>query len=349
VLTLAAPFCLGAEARRRLGGWPWAYWAIFLAYFGWRWLYFGYPLPNTFYAKTGGGIEQALRGAHYAGLFALHFLLPWLPVAALAIPIPLRTPVQLHTRPLLPLVAAVVATYSLYIVAVGGDYRAMYRFFAPILPLFALLLAATLVAAMERSPAHSAVLIAAAFGLALLGSLFHSTPLESRFVKEQELMHGNYRGIELERWYVARHELIGRFFARYGHPDESIATGAIGGIAYWSGLRVQDTHGIVDPHIAHQGRSEGALGEGLPGHEKTDYAYVFSKKPTFYVFNRKLFPRPFPGLPSLTPEVDPLVGRDYKVGSIRLEDEVNEEAGYFAFLERRDRKQKSGNEPAAGR
>jgi hypothetical protein len=35
--------------------------------------------------------------------------------------------------------------------------------------------------------------------------------------------------------------------------------------------------------------------------------------------------------------VDPQVRRDYKVGSVWLEDEVNGEAGYFAFLERRDR------------
>jgi len=79
------------------------------------------------------------------------------------------------------------------------------------------------------------------------------------------------------------------------------------------------------------------LGSGLPGHEKTDYPYVFAKKPTFYMFSRKLRSRPFPGIPQLAPEIDPLVAREYKIGSIYLVDPVNGQSGYFSFLERRDR------------
>ena len=51
--------------------------ALFAVYFGWRWSYFGYPLPNTFYAKTGGTFAQYARGARYAWLFAQHYLLAW--------------------------------------------------------------------------------------------------------------------------------------------------------------------------------------------------------------------------------------------------------------------------------
>jgi hypothetical protein len=312
--------------------------AIFSLYFAWRWLYFGYPLPNTFYAKTGGGFAQLVRGAHYSGLFALHFLLPWAGVVGcslLARRVPWRE--RLGDSPLLPLSAALVLVYGLYIALVGGDYMAMYRFFVPVLPFVYLLLGAAFVCAWESESLR--VVLWASFALALLGSLFHSTPLEKAVVAERAWMHGNYRGVEMERWYVARHRLIGDFFARYGRPGESIATGAIGAIAYDSGLRVYDVHGIVDPHIAHHGRPAPGvrLGTGLPGHEKSDYPYILARKPTFYVFNRKLFPKPFPGIPSLTPEVDELVRRDYRVGSVWLEDEANGEAGYFAFLERWDR------------
>ena len=71
----------------------------------------------------------------------------------------------------------------------------------------------------------------ASLAVALLVTLFHSTPLEKRVVAERSWMHGNHRGVEKERWYVARHRLIGDFFARYARPNESLATRAIGAIA----------------------------------------------------------------------------------------------------------------------
>jgi arabinofuranosyltransferase len=322
--------------------------AIFALYFAWRWLYFGYPLPNTFYAKTGGGAAQAARGAQYALLFALHYVLPWAGVLGLLAFARSRASARDEctgqsatgagrNELLLPLAGALLGLYTLYIAAVGGDYMAMYRFFVPVLPFLYLLLGAAFARAHASGFLRAGLW--ASLAVALLASLFHSTPLEKEVVAKRSWMHGNYRGVEKERWYVARHRLIGDLFARYGRPQESIATGAIGAVAYESGLRVYDVHGIVDPHIAHEGRSPAGavLGQGLPGHEKSDYPYIFAKQPTFYLFNRKLFPKPFPGVPLLSPDVDAMVQRDYRIRSVWLEDEVNGEAGYFAFLERRDR------------
>jgi arabinofuranosyltransferase len=308
-------------------------------YLLWRWNYFHYPLPNTFYAKTGGGLAQVLRGVHYSGLFALHFVSPW--ILALILPLIHRpgTPREKTTDGLLPLCVGVVASYSVYVSLVGGDYMAMYRFFVPVLPLFYLLIAAGIhrVASTQHPTRGLATAVKAAVLLGLMGTLFHSTPLESQWVEKPELMHGNYRGVQSERWFVARHRVMGDFFARYGQPGESIATGAIGVVAYFSGLAVYDVHGITDVHIAHHGYSPADLGSGLPGHEKTDYPYIFAKKPTFYIFSRKLRKEPLAGIPLLVDEVDELVAREYRVGSVRLDDETNGQSGYFSFLERRDR------------
>ncbi len=313
------------------------YGVLLSLYVYWRWSYFHYPLPNTFYAKTGGGLAQALRGTHYTALFVLHFVSPW--AAVLALSLVSRAHTRRRPGDLLPLCGAIVVIYSLYICAVGGDYMAMYRFFVPVLPCLYLLIGAALHRTVNTldpsSGAAGAVKAATLLGLA--GSLFHSTPLESDWVDRPDLMHGNYRGVETERWFVARHRLIGEFFARYGRPGESLATGAIGAVAYFSGLSVYDVHGITDTHIAHEGYSQKTLGSGLPGHEKTDYPYVFGKKPTFYMFSRKLRDEPLAGLPRLVDEVDAIVARDYRVGSIALVDERSGESGYFSFLERRDR------------
>jgi hypothetical protein len=318
---------------------PLAAYAVLVAiYIAWRWSYFGYPLPNTFYAKTGGGVAQAIRGTQYAGLFALHFVFPWTFAIGLGLWARGRTQASDAPRGLTLLCAAIVMVYTGYICAVGGDYMAMYRFFVPVLPFIYLLTGVALERASRATAASSGTLVKAALFLGLLGTGFHSTPIESAWVAKPELMHGNYRGVELERWYVNRHRVIGEFFAHYGKPGESLATGAIGAVAYYSELSVQDVHGITDSHIAHNGRAQGdSLGTGLPGHEKADYPYVFDKKPTFYMFSRKLRESPLPGIPQLVPEVDALVAREYKVGSVRLVDKVNGQSGYFSFLERRDR------------
>ncbi len=55
------------------------------------------------------------------------------------------------------------------------------------------------------------------------------------------------------------------------------------------------------------------------------------------MFSRKLRDEPLAGLPRLVDEVDAIVARDYRVGSIALTDKPNGQSGYFSFLERRDR------------
>lgn len=57
----------------------------FLAYFIWRLEYFGFFLPNTFYAKTGGSTLQYKRGLDYLKFFSLFFLAPFLPVVLMFI------------------------------------------------------------------------------------------------------------------------------------------------------------------------------------------------------------------------------------------------------------------------
>ena len=88
-------------------------------------------------------LSQAARGARYAGYFLLHFGLPWLPALALAFP-RVRIDDAWRRRPLLPACAALSLVWTASVVALGGDYMAFYRFFVPILPPLALLLAAAL-------------------------------------------------------------------------------------------------------------------------------------------------------------------------------------------------------------
>ena len=235
------------------------------------------------------------------------------------------------------LCALVCLVYTLYIVYVGGDYMAMYRFFVPILPLVYLLfgfVANNLFSVLERS-LRKRVVTMGLLAFACVATGLQSTPFEEKLFQKPPYQHGHFRGVQTERWHVARLTLIGKFFDEYKcDADESLATGAIGAIGYYANMRVLDLNGIVDAHIAHQKPKRPSLSERLPGHEKEDLAYTFSKKPTYFVFNRNLSRRPLE-YPSFGDSLDELIRDNYRLASVWLIDETNGEAGYLTFLERK--------------
>jgi arabinofuranosyltransferase len=303
-------------------------------YVAWRWHVFGALLPNTFYAKTGDTPAQIERGAEYVGWFALHYLLPWLPLLLLA---GWRSglPSGLRRQPLLLTCALLVTGYALAVVWEGGDYMAMYRFLAPLLPFVYLLLVAA-VRPVLRAGTGLGRRAALALGLvcAVAGTAFHSTPLEVVLPLPPRL-HGNWRGVQTERWHVARLSEIGRFFARHAKPGESLATDAIGAIGWYARMPVYGAHGLVDPVLARR-RSATPVGSGIAGHERLDFAYLLARRPTFLMFRRELRAEPLRRL-DFGPGVDPRLAAEYELRSVWLEDPANGEAGWFTFLERRDR------------
>jgi hypothetical protein len=114
------------EERRRVLLWPIVYATLLLAVTGWRLVYYGSPLPNTFFAKVGGvpsgrGLQYAL-GFYAGGVWLLAY------PALLAVGDRRWLPAGLY-----------VALVTAYVVAVGGDAFAYGRFFLPVLPTLAVL------------------------------------------------------------------------------------------------------------------------------------------------------------------------------------------------------------------
>jgi arabinofuranosyltransferase len=332
----------------------------FSVYFLWRFGYYGYLLPNTFYAKTGGTIYQWIRGARYLFLFCFHFISPVIPLLT-AIATSLLWDTHWTTghyagflkagrhwfiksyATAVPLSLSLL--YGGYIILVGGDYMAMYRFIVPILPFIYVLLChgTSILYADTSGRSHRRVLATGLVIFGMIGTFVQSTPLERYLFAEPGKTHGQYRGVLHERWHCRRLAVIGKFFDHYKADErESVATNAIGAVGYYSNMRVYDFNGLVDTHIAHQRQQ--TLGKGLPGHEKHDLLYtVAEKEPTYFIFNRELRDKPgqFPGdyrIPNgLSPDVVILLQRNYDMISKWLEDEENGESGYFCFLQRKPR------------
>ena len=244
---------------------------LFLPFFFWRWSYYGYPLPNTFYAKAGSGWSGPLlqRG------FSLFLQAGWQAGVALPLLVAMGGIRSLGRERVWRLFWLAIVATALYMIAVGGDFLFFFgpRFLNPILP-FVLLLAARSVVGLGTSEAGRRLLrLAPAHLVAVLllaNACWMTWPARTGDLSFLPVMN--------ECWAE-----LGRWIARNTPRESVIAVGAVGRIPFYSERTTIDMLGLTDVHIAHL---DVPLGAGIPGHEKYDTPYVLGRKPDYLVFPR---------------------------------------------------------------
>jgi len=256
-------FLVDVVRRRRplsaLAIWAAPYVAVVGAHLAWRLLYYGYPLPNTFYAKVSG--IWLSQSSLYIGLFLRDHALVWLlPLVAFAL--------AFRARFVGILFAVSVFLYTLYVLAIGGD-RFEFRLMTPVLPLLFWLLQEGIARSVARwsppeRPRPAVVLAAIAAAILVLGAAYRPNTID--YPPERH----DVASIEDIRAYAARRAGEGRFLAGlvddgYLTGQELLATGGVGALPYYSGLPVVDVYGLNDAAIAHRPIAE----RGRIAHEKT--------------------------------------------------------------------------------
>lgn len=234
---------------------------IFLPYFIWRYSYYGFLFPNTFYNKVGFSVYQVLRGLSYTGKFILAALILIIPAFELLFHGHLFRKVD----GLLFLVVF-AALNAIYTVLVGGDVFPAYRFFAVIIPVLSLLAAVALVNLISSS--------GVLWRLAFIVALFNVVQLRTNFMIYHvinKLDKVAIEGKEVGLWMKANFD-----------PGATVAVNSAGAVSYYSKLRVIDMLGLTDSHIAHLKMPD--FGRGASGHEKGDGKYVLSKRPDYIQF-----------------------------------------------------------------
>jgi len=219
--------------------------ALGAAYFAWRWSYFGWLLPNTFYAKVDG---------HGAGVVTmvglLRTYLPFLLVILLGWAAAPRSPVF---RWGLAFLAAVVLPYAAFRPIMDFSGRFTYQS----IPLLAAMSAVAL-GGLARRGVFDHVWRAIPVGLLLAITLATANYLPTDY------------GYHLRHGHVA----LGKALAAAPVPVawRSLAVGDAGAIPYYSRWRAVDWAGLNDPAIAH----------GLPAtrrilQESPTLVFVFSR------------------------------------------------------------------------
>jgi hypothetical protein len=228
-----------------------------------RLVYYGTWLPNTAHAKLHAvTVLRVETGVLYVVAFC--HANPALCLAALAGLAFGRGAFRHLERLLPPLLGAAV----LWVVFVGGDHFPAWRFLLPLVPALALLAgaAASSIASRGRG-AH--LLVAAA--LPPLGLWVWHSQQASPYVRI-----ARYQG------WVLDQQPVGRLLARaFGDTKPLLATGAAGGVPYWSDLPCLDMLGLTDGWIGRRSAEGEAL---MVGHEQGDTAYVLARGPDLVMF-----------------------------------------------------------------
>jgi hypothetical protein len=306
---------------RSLALWGGMFAAVYVPYFAWRCATYGWPFSNTYYARVDGGFGQYERGLSYLVDFAQQYA-AWL--ALLAAPALLLRGLR---RSAAVYVLTMLAAWTLYVVATGGDEEQRFRRFAEMLPLLYAVAAASmavLLTSIRIAGARAPMLrggAAALIGAGLLAFTLQSTPNQPYAIT-----------VGIERQDERDRAEIGRWLREHAPADAWIAVLAAGAIPYESRLVTIDMRGMNDEHIAH--------GPGA-GHERADPAYILRLRPDAIIlfdtlrpaaaarreYDRLLFS---PSLVAREMAKDPGLWRDYEPRGVRIG------GRWFSVLVRRD-------------
>jgi len=262
-----------------------AYAALLLPYLLFKFVYYGYLLPNPFFAKTGFSWEYIRSGLDYFWRFLRHYglwgglylltLIGWGRSAAGRKGSPNERNIPAPSRRLAFLM---VWIYSLAVILIGGDVLLGHRFFLPVLPFLYLFIGWGLFRmSVSIAPGPLRRGLPAAALAVLLGITF--------LVPRSWLLNLRQAEIGLGRkMAVMAHQL------KYSFGDDiTVAASTIGALSYYGEATVIDMLGLTDPVIARN--PESVPGIDSPWKERNyNGRYVLSRDPEVIIFSTGMKP-----------------------------------------------------------
>lgn len=249
-----------------------------------RLLYYGYPLPNTYYAKTEFNYEFITRGFNYFMEFfqdQLFYGLILLPILVLLIK-------KNYEKESLTLILFSLINILLIII-IGGDVLPMGRFFLPIIPLVYILFIVSTNKIVQIYFRKDSVQYF--YSLMLITLLLFSII----YYKEQKPKMLDKRAYEIG--LVRKMKIYAEWISKKNQgKNVVVALSTIGAFSYYSNAIVIDLVGLTDEFIAHHPKEVEGIKDELPllwkeKHYNADY--VLNRKPDYIIFPAGVKPSAF--------------------------------------------------------
>ena len=238
---------------------------------GWRWVTYGYPLPNPAYAKIFLDPTSLILGLNYAWQFLTDY--GWFGILLIIAALPIL--VSNHNRYAWRILGILFTVFSIYIILIGGDVLKGLRFFVPLFPIYFLLVQEGIRIIWKRwlQRFSSRWVIVIMLGIVVLvaaGQL-------ARYSKEKARAG-------LENGLIEKMTILAEWFKAHQPASTTIAANSIGTLGYLTRYKIIDMVGLVDETIAHHPKP--IAGIHSPTKERTYNAeHVLAQHPDFIVFD----------------------------------------------------------------
>jgi len=262
--------------RRAPLRWAATYAAIVAPYMIWRAAYYGSLVPNTYLAKTGRGPERLVSGAWCCANFAEY---SGLALAALCV-IGLWTPAPRMTA--WRFVRMALGAFGAYVIWTGGDILHI-RFFVHVMGLLAVCAAV----GFDRVAYFDATARAGPFSTrgsrvpriamcCALGIAWAATAVVQDFrALHARDQYGAAYVVNNARNVTLANIPLGKWLAAHAPTDATAAVWDIGGVGYYSNLRIIDLYGLTDSTLARMIHCHAS--------DARKVAYVESRRPDYIV------------------------------------------------------------------
>ncbi|MBA3395651.1 MAG: hypothetical protein H0T89_23610 [Deltaproteobacteria bacterium] len=267
--------------------------ALWAPWFAWRWWYYGWPFPNTYYVKAAGPWADAASGKPQLASQmidgGLYYIWVWVEQTRLLYALPLVAIGLVTARPRTPrfvlttACAMLAAIYVPYTISVGGDFMGLHRFIMPLFVIAAIAVVLGIEWLTRFVPEHRRLVV----GASVAGALVIGFAITQHALTRTSLRWGNFgndRGIDTPAFLIVYTEdraIIGRAMAPCFRPDDFSIVGGAGAQPYFGRMRGIDVFGLVSDRIAHdEPRIRARAGHTKFGSERLlatyDPTFVFS-------------------------------------------------------------------------
>lgn len=262
--------------------WLGIYFIPALIFMIWRYSYYGYLLPNTFYAKTGSSLEYFATGLDYTWTFLKSY--GFYGLFVLIALYTLTTKEKFYSYLYLVMIFFI---FTLYVIFIGGDVLRPNRFFVPVLPVFFILVQEGLAMLTGLFDKKREMAMGAMIGLAVIaGFSYYNYSNEAAVIKGYaDLEKGLVEKMKLSAgWLKAKQVQNGR--------PLTVAATTIGAISYYSEVTLIDMLGLTDKEVAHNPQPIPEISSKEVGWRERNYnvPYILSRKPDYIYFSTGIKP-----------------------------------------------------------
>ncbi|MCI0448936.1 MAG: hypothetical protein L0Y79_04005 [Chlorobi bacterium] len=256
-----------------------------LIFMFWRYSYYGYLFPNTFYAKTGSSLEYFKTGLDYFWQFAKDYGLYGVLIALTLVN--LKKKERLFDILYLLMIFFI---FCVYVIFIGGDVLRPNRFFVPIMPVFFILVQEGLNELISLLDKKRSFIYDTILGLAFaVGFSYYTYKNEYEQIKKFAFTEkGLVEKMMLTAgWLKTKQTDAGRPLV--------VAATTIGAVSYYSEVTLIDMLGLTDKEVAHNPQPIAEISSREVGWRERNYnvGYILSRKPDYIYFSTGLKPSAF--------------------------------------------------------